>query len=269
MGQHLVTVGPLPAWLDRPRLLGPGDWSFEGERAEARLSPHDAADLAARLRGVGLGGHPVDVVCRPALPRPAVRAARTEDARRRRDTTPGFTRPGTRLDEEGRWSLTPEALALTLGERARRQLGEGAVVLDAGAGSGGNTIGFARAGLRVIAVEQHAARLADLRANVARYGVADRVDARLGDAVRAAAEARADLLFVDPPWGPDWNRERTDLAALPLLGAVLPHAGRFRHTWLKLPPSFDPGEVPDFVPEACFGAAPGDRRRVKFLLLTR
>lgn len=269
MAEHLVRVGPLPAWLDRSRLLGPGDWTHTGEVAEASLPLRDAADLDARLRGLGFAGQPLAVSAQPPLPRAAVRAARTEDARRRRDTSAGFTRPGTRLDEEGRVSLTPEAQALEIGQWARSVAGPEALVLDAGAGAGGSAIGFARAGLRVLAVERDASRLGLLRHNARVYGVADRIEARVGDAVEAAASLHAQVLHVDPPWGTDWARAGCTIDALPLLQALAPHLERFPHVVLKLPPSFDPAPFPELTPRAVFGAASGDARRVKLLLLTR
>ena len=171
-----------------------------------------------------------------------MRAARTRDARRRRDTTPGFTRPGTRLDDQGRISLTPEILALRIGERAR-----GLRVLDAMCGCGGNAIGFARAGCEVIAVDVHPGRVELARHNAKVYGVADRIDFRVGDA--RAYQEEGDLLFLDPPWD--------DLDLL--------EAFSRRPCWIKTPPSFP---VPEgFQAEAWFGEAPGDYQRVKFLLL--
>ena len=108
--RHRVRVGPLPDWIDAERLLG-GEWALEAGYATAERDTAEAADVSARLRGLGLGGHALVVDVVPALKRPAVRDARTEDARRRRDTTPGFLRKGTHLDPEGKMSLTAEALA--------------------------------------------------------------------------------------------------------------------------------------------------------------
>ena len=256
--------------MDVGRLLGAYPWSIApsevGVRVEAHLESGDAADVDARLRGLGFGGNPISVSCVPVLPRALVRAARTEDARRRRNTSPGFTRPEVRLDAEGRWSLTPEDLALAMGRHAVRQLGDGARVLDAGCGLGGNAIGFARAGLRVIAVEQDAGRVALLRHNIAVYGVAARVTVVHGDAVEALEQVRADLAFVDPPWGEAWDRVSVEATSLPLVCEARARRGRFRATWAKLPPSgwFAEPEVASL--EAWFGVRPGDQRRVKFVL---
>jgi hypothetical protein len=275
MSAHEVCVAPIPAWIDRDRLLGPTDagqpWSVvvreDGScEARARLSGEVAADLAARLRGVGLDGRALVVSIEPPLRRTLVRRARTEDARRRRVTTPGFERPGVRLDEEGRWSLTPEKLALGIARTAAH-----APIVDAGCGLGGNAIAFARAGCRVLAIETDAGRLALARHNAEIYQVADRIRFVHGDAVALArehAEPEA-ILFIDPPWGRDWTRDHCGLAQLPLLAALLPIAGGYAALWAKVPPSFAIAELPGAVPQACFGEAEGDRRRVKFVLLRK
>jgi predicted RNA methylase len=268
--KHVVAVEGLPDWVPVAALLGPGEWRTTAPGlVETELDTADASALAARLRGVGLGGRALVVRCSPALPRAAVRAARLDDARARRETTPGFTRPGARLDAEGRVSLTPEALALELG----RSLPPGEI-WDLGCGAGGNTIGFARAGHRVVAVERDAGRLADARHNATVYGVAAAIRFVHGDAAswlaeRAPGEGAAALLFVDPPWGLAWDRTRTALPDLPLLAAVLAHrAGR---AWMaKVPPSFEPDSLPvgTVTARAVLGRAPGDARRVKFVLVS-
>ncbi|MCB9663081.1 MAG: methyltransferase domain-containing protein [Alphaproteobacteria bacterium] len=269
MSTHRVRVGPLPAWLDRARLVGPGAWAWSDETGEASLSTREAADLAARLRGLTLAGHAVTVDVQPPLRRPAVRAARTEEARRMRATTPGFTHPGARLDEEGRRFLTPEALALELGRRADALLGPDRLVLDATCGCGGNALGFARAGLRVLACELDPERAALARHNARTYGVAERVEVLTADARTLVASTPADLVFVDVPWGSHRDLGRLTADDLPLLGELLARVPPTTPCWLKLPAGFDPSTLPGFVPEAIFGEADGDRRRVKLLLLRR
>lgn len=267
MPTHVVRVSAVPAWVDHPRLLGPGAWrpiAHEGPGAAftAELERADAADLEARLRGVGLGGAALRFEVQPPLPRATVRRARSEEARRYREGSPGFTRAGARLDVEARRSLTPEALALQLGQRAER-----AHVLDACCGAGGNAIGFARAGCRVTAIELDPARLELARHNAQLYGVAERIEFRAGDARVLLPTLDADLLFLDPPWGERYDKSRVALADLPLLVDLLAERTRFSRTWLKLPPSFDPTTIDGARPSAWFGVASGDARRVKFLLL--
>ena len=249
-----MIVRGVPPWVPIARLLDDGPWAAGPDGLTAERSPAEAADLQARLRALVLGGSAVEVDVIPPLPRPLVRSARTDDARRRRDTTPGFTRREARLDEEGRYSLTPEALASALGKRAR-----GRSVVDAFAGCGGNAIGFARSGSAVVAIERDPVRAELLRHNLRVYGVADRVTVRVGDALELLPSLEAELLFLDPPWADP---------ELPLLGMALEASrGRFAETWAKVPPGFDPARVPGAAAEAWFGAADGDRRRVKFVLL--
>lgn len=277
---HELEVGPLPAWIDARRLLGPTSaddpqgrsWSLSHElsgqlRARARLDTRHAADLAARLRGLGLDGAAIECSVEPPLERRSVRRARTEDAKRRRATTPGFTRKGTRLDAEGRMSLTPEALALRMGRWAK-----GRPVVDAGCGAGGNAIGFARSGCAVRAIERDASRLADARHNAARYGVASRIEFLVGDAVELAREAPSEdaILFVDPPWGADWDRRACGLDDFPLLADLSAQASGYAELWAKLPSSFASAQLlagRAGSVRAVFGEGEGDRRRVKFVLV--
>jgi hypothetical protein len=261
----------LPVWLDTARFLGPAAFRVSEldtgwVEAAAELERAAAAEIAARLHNVGVGGRKLTVEVSPPLPRPAVRAARTDEARRRRERSAGFARAGVRLDDEARWSLTPEALALALGERAAA-LRAGMKVVDAGCGAGGNAIGFARAGCEVIAIERAPQRLAMARHNAAVYGVAERIRFVEGDALEAIGALQAELLFVDPPWGPDYDKARVACGDLPLLEALFGERRRFARFWAKVPPSFDPLTLPGARAEAWFGAGEGDARRVKFLLL--
>jgi SAM-dependent methyltransferase len=266
-GDCRVRVEPLPVWLDWSRLLGPGSWHCApaGDgwiAAEAVLPALEAADLSARLRGVGIAGRALEVGVRPGLPRGLVRAARAAEARRLRDGSPGFDRAGARLDDEARWSLTPAALALAIGRRAL-----GASVIDAGCGAGGNAIGFARAGCAVTAIESDAQRLAMARHNAALYGVDQRIAFVAGDAASLTPRLSAELLFVDPPWGKAYDKHRVVLGDLPLLASLLSHRSRFGRLWAKVPASFDPTSAPSARPVAFFGVGSGDARRIKFLLL--
>jgi trimethylguanosine synthase len=278
--RHSIRVAPLPDWLDAPRLLGPthaGDpngrgWSFhEGaiagtRRAEAELEGETASDLAARLRGLVIDGLQIECAIDPGLSRTLVRAGRLADARRRRSTSVGFERRGVQLDDEGRWSLTPESLALELGRMA-----EGRRVIDAGCGVGGNAIGFARAGCEVVAIEQSRERLAMARHNAGIYGVADRIRFVHGDALARAEEfmSAGTIVFVDPPWGRDWAERTLCLADFPLLAAMRELAVRKEAAlWAKLPAAFPVAELGGEA-RAVFGVESGDLRRIKFLLVRR
>ena len=92
----------------------------------------------------------------------------------------------------------------------------GSSVFDCCCGCGGNAIAFARR-CAVTAIDVSSDRVALARRNAKIYGVDVRVD--VGDALRD--ERTADVLFVDAPWGREWDKERTDLDSLPLLRDVL------------------------------------------------
>ena len=80
----------------------------------------------------------------------------------------------------------------------------------------------------------------------------------------------ADLLFIDPPWGRDWDKLRVSAEQFPMLLALLEHAGAFAEVWCKLPPSFDPATLPGaWRTDAVFGEQAGDFRRVKFVWCRR
>jgi len=262
-----VRVSRLPQWLDWRRLLGEAQWTISSDEAEhqvahAMMDRDAAADLAARLRGVGIGGSLLNLEISPPLNRKDLRNAYTEEARRYRDGSKGFSRSATQLDHEGRISLTPEALAVALGERV-----SGLRVIDTCAGAGGNAIGFARAGCSVLAIEINPDRLGMARHNAKIYGVADRIEFVVGDARRIVPEREADLLFIDPPWGERYNKERVALVDLPPCGEILAIARHLPKRWLKVPPSFDPTSLPGCKVEAFFGTGRGDSQRVKFLLV--
>ncbi|MFV8755963.1 methyltransferase domain-containing protein [Nannocystaceae bacterium ST9] len=280
MRRHSIRVGPLPEWLDAQRLLGPTHaddpdargWTFVAtaiagtRQAEAELDGERASDLAARLRGLVIAGHPIVTEIEPALARTLVRAGRLADARRRRATSVGFERRGVQLDDEGRWSLTPEALALAIGRSARR-----ARVIDAGCGVGGNAIGFARAGCEVIAIDVSRERLAMARHNAGIYGVGEQIRFVHGDALALVGEfvGEGTIVFVDPPWGRDWAERELHLADMPLLAGLRELAEHRRAAlWAKLPAAFPVAELGG-APEAVFGVGEGDLRRIKFLLVRR
>jgi len=143
-------------------------------------------------------------------------------------------------------------------------------VIDACCGVGGSAIGFARAGCEVVAIEPDPERLAMARHNAALYGVSKRILFLRGRAEDLLGQQSGDLVFLDPPWGVDWDRRCALPSSVPLLQPLrdlcseqLPDA----EVWAKVPPSFDTQQTPGASARAVFGAAEGDRRRVKFLLL--
>ena len=164
------------------------------------------------------------------------------------------------LDAHSRMGLTPEALALEMAEPVR-----GLRILDLCCGAGGNAIGFARQGCSVLAIDNNPERLEQARHNARVYGVDRRIELRRAEAESCAA-IDADLVFINPPWGADWNHVSTTWDSFPrLLDWVA--SVRAPRTWLKLPPSFVP--TAQWAVQPYFGHTSGDRHRVKFLLLTR
>jgi SAM-dependent methyltransferase len=164
--------------------------------------------------------------------------------------------------------LTPESLALKIGKWAG-----GRRVIDAGCGVGGNAIGFARAGCEVLAIELDPARAEMACHNAREYGMDERVQVEQGTATQRVQELAAgpraaqSLLFCDPPWGADWNREGCTLEDFPLLSQLHPLRESFWELWAKVPASFDTHSCPGATAHAIFGDGEGDRRRVKFVLL--
>ena len=266
---HHVTVENLPFWLDRERLLGPGPWHEQRDSdhiiASTELETSAAADLSARLRNMGLNGKPLRVNITPPLKRQAVRAARTEDAKRRRKTTPGFVHVSAKTHPEGRIGLTPEVLAYAIAKGT-----QDLHVYDACCGIGGNTIGFARAGAKVHSVEMRRDLLHIAQQNARIFGVSKRIAFHQGDTLKLFPK-KTDICFVDPPWGLDWDKTVCSLDDFPLAKTLWetflqePHWNAF---WLKVPWSFEPDSMG--VPHdtrAVFGEALGDKQRIKFLLI--
>jgi precorrin-6Y C5,15-methyltransferase (decarboxylating) len=89
--------------------------------------------------------------------------------------------------------------ALTLAALAPRP---GELLWDVGAGSGSVSVEWCLAGGRACAVEQHAARAANIQANAERFGVADRLQVLTGRAPQALAGlAPAQAVFAGGGFG--------------------------------------------------------------------
>lgn len=265
---HRVKVAPLPRWLDWRRLLGPGQWeqheiADDAWQVTGELPRNVAADLEARLRGVNVGGTRLTLEILPKLHRPDVRKARLEEARRYRKGSPGFAHALAQLDETAKRSLTPEALALEMGQRVA-----GLRVIDACCGAGGNAIGFARAGCTVTAIDIDPRRVAMAKHNAGLYGVDHRIEFMCGDALDVVPKLQGDLLFIDPPWATPLDTVRITPSDLPPLQALLQCGHLMKQVWAKVPPAFDPTSLPGCTVEALFGTGEGDRSRVKFLLIS-
>lgn len=204
--------------------------------------PAEAARICRAVDGLVLAGHTLDV--QPQLPPgevlPAVPRDQRGDQGRRGRAPPWLPN----VDPEGRYSLTPRALAL----RHARLVGD-RPVLDAMAGLGGNTIAFAEAGSRVVAVERDPVRAALARRNLTARGVGARVSFLVGDAAVEVPALGPDMgpgavLFLDPPWLDAAGALRLSWAAL-VAAALRPHVVAWPGpVLLKLPPAFDVATLP-------------------------
>ncbi|XP_075126618.1 trimethylguanosine synthase [Leptodactylus fuscus] len=116
---------------------------------------------------------------------------------------------GIKLDEEGWFSVTPEKIAEHIAHRVRQSI-NGAIVVDAFCGVGGNAIQFALAGMHVIAVDIDPVKLDLAYNNAVVYGVADRIELIRADFMCIARDLKADAVFLSPPWGgPDYVSAET------------------------------------------------------------
>jgi hypothetical protein len=208
--QCLVALGAVD--VDRPGRpfiaaeLHPGVHSGDLERiigCQPGIVSHSVARRAiGRARKLVVGGVPLRVTSTPPV---TAKADSSFFLPRGRTGKELFSRhsQGIELDEEGRFSLTPEGEAMALA----RSL-EAEVVVDAFCGCGGNAIAFARMpGIRgVIAIDSDPRRLEMARHNAGLYGVESKIDFICGDAMSCAPEAQ--VVFVDPPWS--LGRERLD-----------------------------------------------------------
>ncbi|XP_068475763.1 uncharacterized protein [Phaseolus vulgaris] len=112
---------------------------------------------------------------------------------------------GVKMDEEGWFSVTPEAIAQHQAIRCASDM-----IIDCFAGVGGNSIQFARHCGHVIGIDIDPLKIDYARHNAAIYGVVDQIDFIVGDFFLLAPKLKADTVFLSPPWGgPDYLRATT------------------------------------------------------------
>ncbi|MGH0135973.1 UNVERIFIED_CONTAM: hypothetical protein FKN15_025240 [Acipenser sinensis] len=111
---------------------------------------------------------------------------------------------GIKLDHEGWFSVTPEKIAKHIAVRAQESF-HCDVIIDAFCGVGGNSIQFALAGKKVIAIDIDPVRIALAQNNAEVYGVSGQIEFIQGDFMLLASGLKADVVFLSPPWGgPDY-----------------------------------------------------------------
>ncbi len=155
---------------------------------------HQVARGLYRAKKLHLCGHPItletDVEITP-------KKDSTFFLPRSRENTTLFSKwnEGIKLDEEGRYSLTPEHHALTIAKHVQAP-----IVYDAFSGCGGNTIAFARQKhiTMVISNELDGARSKLCQHNASLYNVSNKVTFTSHDALNTFP--KAPFVFLDPPW---------------------------------------------------------------------
>ncbi|XP_078429750.1 S-adenosyl-L-methionine-dependent methyltransferases superfamily protein isoform X2 [Wolffia australiana] len=112
---------------------------------------------------------------------------------------------GVQMDEEGWFSVTPEAIAKHQASRC----GSG-LVIDAFTGVGGNAIQFAMKATHVLAIDIDNEKLDCAQQNSAIYGLRLNIDFVLGDFFLLSSHLKADIIFLSPPWGgPEYSKVQT------------------------------------------------------------
>jgi predicted RNA methylase len=125
---------------------------------------------------------------------------------------------GVILDETAWYSVTPEGIAQhhatrcsSLPQHSDRQL----TVLDLFCGAGGNAIQFALHSLQVVTFDIMRRSVDMAKENARIYGVADRIDFVVGDAVQCINSVSADIIYLSPPWGgPSYQNQVSHLHSL-------------------------------------------------------
>lgn len=231
-----------------------------------QVSTRRARWLLQNLDGLSVGGASLRVVTAPAI-RPGKKPPRRTKRREAERAIFSRVHAGVEWDEEGRYSATPEALAMEVARGAR------GVVVDGTTGIGCMAIAYARQrGVsHVVAVDADAQRLAMARHNAEIYGIGHRISFRHERLEHCLDALWADLLVVDPPWGGRaYNRHRVTLedldatrTGLPLTPIIAAWPGALL---LKLPRSFDVATLPAGPWKLSLGV---DRRGIVKMLWAR
>lgn len=103
---------------------------------------------------------------------------------------------GVQMDDEGWYSVTPEAIANHHAKRCAS-----ALACDLFAGVGGNAIALANTCGRVLAIDHNRGRLDMAIHNAEVYGVSERLEFVCGESISLLSNLKADVIFLSPPWG--------------------------------------------------------------------
>ncbi|XP_025406861.1 trimethylguanosine synthase-like [Sipha flava] len=121
---------------------------------------------------------------------------------------------GIMLDEASMYSVCPEVLAQHIAKRCTSF----GTVLDPFCGAGGNVIQLALICDHVIAIDLDPKKIALAKKNAEVYGVAHRIDFRVGNSFSVATNLRVDAVVTSPPWGGPGYERRAKFDARDLCG---------------------------------------------------
>lgn len=208
----------------------------------ALRTPAGSAALITAGEALAAGGTVVTLRAR-GIPADLAAAAFTQAELRRRATAKfGADAAGMFFTRAG---LEQATRAVVAARRAARLRAAGVgVVADLGCGIGADTIAFARAGLRVYAVEADPATAAVAAANVVALGLTELVTVECADATEVALSGM-DAVFCDPARRSATGRRIFDPAAYsPPWDFVAGLPSRVPRTVLKLAPGIDHALLP-------------------------
>jgi trimethylguanosine synthase len=254
---YQAPTGPVQVHIEGPDWLDTSAWLPE----DGKMDAHQARWLLRNLDGIWVAGHTLQVTTTPPI-RAGKGAPRREDRSTRNQRLFSRWYQGIHSDEEGLFSVTPEALALQMVE------GLEGVIMDGTCGIGGLTIALAQQeGVEaVIAVDIEIERIKMARHNAGLYPNGRKIRF-LHSAVEDILKAtKPDVLVLDPPWG-GRNYDRTHMGISDLGMNLLEVLQLAPETvLLKLPRSFDVSELPG---EWTVRALVDDRGILKFLSALR
>ena len=215
---------------ESPATLLSGPAGAAALAAAAELANREPLAAAAALRRAGIA--------------PDVAAAALTQAELRRRAVGKFGGDAARLLFT-RAGLEQATRGVVARRRAAR-LSEAGVraVADLGCGIGADSLAFAQAGLRVLAIESDPATAEIARANSAALGLAGAVEVRCADATTVDL-SRVDAAFCDPARRAGDRRRFDPHAYSPPWSFVVELAARVPQTVLKVAPGIDHDLIPD------------------------
>jgi SAM-dependent methyltransferase len=215
--------------------------------ASALIGPGGRADRLAAATAMRRKGFPADLA-----------AAALTQATLRASAMGKFGADAPRLFYT-RSGLEQATRGVVAARRASRLVGAGIErVADLGCGLGADTLSFARAGLRVLAVEADPLTAAIAKSNVDAVGLSETVDVLCADAT-AVDLSTVDAVFCDPARrdGPRGRRLFDPSGYSPPWSFVAGLAARVPATVLKLAPGLDHALIPEAA-EAEWVSVDGD-----------